>query len=64
MKSILYFKIAGSIILYIAVIGFILPYLFSAKSDILPIAGVGVVVAILYLFIIQIINVFKFLKKL
>jgi len=60
MKPIPYLKIVGSIILYIAVFGFICPYLISAKDDILPLVGIVVAIATIYLIIVQFINLIKF----
>ena len=63
MKPIFYLKIVGSIILYIACFGFICPWLISAKDDILPLVGVGIIIVVIYLLIVQIINLFKFFKN-
>jgi hypothetical protein len=63
MKPKIYIKIVSYIILYIVALGFVCPYLISANDYFLPLLGVGIILFISYLFINQLIKLFKLLKN-
>lgn len=59
----IYFKTVTFILLLILIIGWILPFLFSAKSDSAVIVGILIIVFGAYLFYLFAMNIIKNIKN-
>jgi len=63
MKIKLFLKVIGLILFFVIGIGFICPYLLSAKNDIDVIGGICVVIIMIYVFIYYLFKIIKIMKK-
>lgn len=63
MKNKIFFKIVLIILFYSFSIGFICPYLFSNPSDFSILAGIALIILMVYIFTYYFIKIIKNLKK-
>jgi len=59
MKKTVFLKLTVVALIYFALLGFVLPFLFSAQSDAAVIGGIIIILAMIYFFLFYIIPFFK-----